>query len=477
MADKDLPALPPPSSEDVRIANERFEYANRATVAGNYDLAIQMLRASCRLVPGNLAYRQALRKVEKTKYKNKSGSALAPLTTFFSRLGLWSALKAGYMRKVLERGEAILAKNPWDRAVLLAMAEAASQLQLPVVAIWLLQDYREKEPKDVAVNRALAHLLEKEGHFTQAMHLWELIRKALPTDVEAQSKAKQMAVSETIARGNYEDKAAGQVASKAAANAAPAAVPANTKMAAEIEALRERLATNPTNPGPYLQIAVLHTRKRMWDEARAVLEEGLNATGNAPEMRIALAELEIEPLRRNLVKCEEKMAAQPDDEQLVKMKGKLLKKIAAQELEVAKLRVEHQPHDKNLKFDLGVRMFQAGLPEEAIREFQTTRSEPRLHSPSHAYLGQCFKLRQNWELARRNFEEALKTLPINADPEQKKELLYELATGHAGAGEVERAVELALDLADVDYGYRDIGKLLEEWQGRQGKGSPSAKRS
>ena len=52
---------------------------------------------------------------------------------------------------------------------------------------------------------ALARLLEEQGHFNQAIQLWELVRKARPQDVEAQDKVKQLAATETIARGNYEE--------------------------------------------------------------------------------------------------------------------------------------------------------------------------------------------------------------------------------------------------------------------------------
>src|SRR5262245_48776188 len=182
MADKDVPLVPAPSAEDQRIAGGHFEYANRATVAGNYDIAIGMLRTACRLVPTNLSYRQTLRKVEKTKYKSGRGSFLAPLTTLLSRMKLMSARRKENHLKVLDLGEAILAKNPYDRAAHLHMSEAASALRLPVLAIWILQEFRERNGKDITVNRALARLLEKEGHYQQAMALWEMIAKAAPTD-------------------------------------------------------------------------------------------------------------------------------------------------------------------------------------------------------------------------------------------------------------------------------------------------------
>ena len=81
------------------------------------------------------------------------------------------------------------------------------------------------------------------------------------------------------------------------------------------------------------------------------------------------------------------------------------------------------------------------------------------------YLGFCFRSRNNWRLAQRNFEEALQHLA--PDEEQlRKEVLYQLAQGYAEAGEVSRAVDLACELANLDFGYKDIGSLLDQWQAR-----------
>ena len=85
MADKDVPGLPTPSGEDLLIAAGHFEYAHRVTSAGSFDIAIRMLRTCCLLVPANLSYRQALRKVEKAKFKGNLRGAL------FASLRSWRA--------------------------------------------------------------------------------------------------------------------------------------------------------------------------------------------------------------------------------------------------------------------------------------------------------------------------------------------------------------------------------------------------
>jgi tetratricopeptide (TPR) repeat protein len=471
MANKEVSRLPAPSDEELRIATRQAEYANRAAVGGNHDLAIQCLRTSCKLAPANLTYRQTLRKVEKAKYQNNlRGGLFAALRCLPSRAQLWRALKRGDHRKVLEHGEAILARNPWDRGAQLCMARAAVALGLPVLAIWILQQAREKDGNDVSVNRALARLLEKQGHLTQAIAVWELVRKAAPRDLEAQAKAKQLAATDTIVRGNYEEATSQEMP---ALGTTPTPVPA-TKKATPVKkqrtgqdeaALRARLTEEPGNAEHYLQLAAWCRRHGNLDEARAALEKGVESAGGAFELTLALADLEIEPLRRDLAGAEEQLRAKPDEAKLQKTRGELLAQINARELDCCRLKAEHDPLDRPNRFELGVRLLQAGQAEEAISEFQEARSEARLRWKALLHLGHCFKARHNWPLALRNYEEALRNLPAGEDA-QRKELLFHLAGLHAEAGDLARAIELALDLADLDYAYRDIGRLLEEWQAR-----------
>ena len=100
-----------------------------------------------------------------------------------------------------------------------------------------------------------------------------------------------------------------------------------------------------------------------------------------------------------------------------------------------------------------------------IRALQAVRVDPRYQWKALMYLGHCFKSRNNWRLAERNFEDALQNLPPG-ETAVRKELLFQLAQGCADAGDLPKAVELGYELANLDFGYHDIGLLLDEWQSR-----------
>jgi tetratricopeptide (TPR) repeat protein len=487
------PRVPPPTPEHRRVAAGQFERANQVIATGNYDYGIRLLLSSCKLEPANLIYRQALRRTEKTKYKNNlRGGWLAGPLTWPVRAKIKAALRSGDYLKVLDLGEQVLARNPWHTGAQMDMATAADALGLLDVAIWTLEQARQRDPRDPSVNRALARLYEKRGNFTQAIALWELIRKVVPRDIEAQSKAKDLAASETIARGHYENVAGrGNTAAAGTAEQARAATtpdpppsprarpgtlspavssplePASTaeRGSRELAQLRARIEADPTNANAYLHLASVCRKMDRLDEAREVLAQGLGPTGNSFEITVELADLETEPFRRNLVLTDEKLRATPDDEELKKIRIRLLKEINTREMDLYRRKADRYPTEMAHRFELGVRLLRADQVEEAIRELQAARSDPRHHWKALLYLAHCFKRRSNWRLAKRNFEECLQNLP-NTEENVRKEVLFQLAEGHAAAGDLPAAIDVAHELANLDFGYKGIGRLLDEWQTR-----------
>jgi len=491
MANTNALRLPPPSPEHRKVAAGQFERANQVIATGNFDYGIRLLLSCCRLDPANLIYRQALRRTEKTKYKNNlRGSWHARFTTLPLRTKIKAALRAAEYPRVLELGEMVLARNPWDTGAQLDMAGAADSLGLLDIAVWTLEQARHKDPHDTTVNRFLARLYEKRGNFAQAIALWELVRRADPRDVEAQSKSKDLAANETILRGKYEGAAARNLEAAAAeddpAPAAPARVaspsgeqraarpktptpaqevPAVERGAREAANVRARIDADPTNANAYLQLAALHRKNDQLDQARAVLLQGLAPTGNAFEIALELADLEIEAFRRDLALTEEKQRTAPQDDGLRQIRVQLMKEINSRELDIYRRKSDRYPTEMAHRFELGVRLLRAGQVDEAIRELQAARSDPRQHWRSLLYLAYCFKTRNNWRLAKRNFEECLQSLPAS-EGTTRKEVIFQLAQGSAEAGDLAAAVELAHELANLDFGFKDIGRLLDEWQAR-----------
>ena len=473
MADDLSPAMPRVSPEQRRAAAGQFERANQVIVTGNLDYGIQLLLNCCVLDPANLLYRQKLRQTEKAKYKNNlKGSALAFIKTAPLKLKLKAAFGSADYLKTIEQAEHILVHNPWDIGAQLAMAKAFEAQGLRDAAIWTLEQARQADANNLKVNRNLAGLYEKRGNFTQAMALWEMVRKADPKDIEAANKAKDIAASATIARGNYEaalqaKKETAEISVEATPDYPPPLPP--TVSASQDKALREavplqaKIQADPTNANAYLQLASVYRRADMPDQALEVLRNGLTPTAHNFEIAVELADLEIEPFRKNLTVTEQKLKTVPTDANLLRIRGELLKEINSRELNLFRLKADRYPTEMSHRFELGIRLLQAGQVDEAIKELQTARSDPRHHAKALVYLGYCFKHRKNWRLAQRNFEEALQNLPPQ-DESLRKTLLFQLAQGCADAGDFAKAVDFGMELANLDFSCQNIGTLLDDWQ-------------
>jgi Flp pilus assembly protein TadD len=471
MADKTKPRLPPPTPEQRKVASGQFERAKQVLAQNkDFDYAIKLLINCCKLDPANLIYRQQLRASEKVKYKDKGrGSALAFLSG--DRTRLKAAVTTGKYREALEYGELALAKNPWDAAVQMDMAVAADALGLIDMAIWFLEQARQKTPNDGKLNRMLAKFYEKRGNFKNAIAVWDMLYRANPRDAEAHQKVKDLAAHDTIARGGYET-AAEQAMKPATAGksdgqeAQPViSQPAQDRGAQEVATLQARIEADATNFNTYVQLANVHRRAGRLEEARQVLQQGLGPTGNNFELTSGLAELDIEPFRRDLAIAENKLKAKPDDQELQAIRDKLAKEVNSRELELYRIRFDRYPTNKEFRFEYGVRLYRAGHSDGAISHFQALKTDPRHEGRALVYLGYCFKERGsgNWTLAKMNFEDALAKLPPGDDA-TRKELLYEIATGSAKAKDYPRAVEAGYELANMDFTYQDIGRLVEEWQ-------------
>jgi tetratricopeptide (TPR) repeat protein len=483
MPENPTPAsAPAPTAEHRRIALEQFNRAKEAVTSGNLDYAIDLLLTCAKLEPGNFLYRQTLRKTQKEKFDNNlRGSRFAFFTTPRWKAKVKAARRGRDHLKVIEHGEQVLCRNPWDLGTQMDMAEAFDALGLSDLAVFTLDQARQKYPRDATLNRALARLFEKRGDFQKAIVLWQLVKEASPHDVEAAHKAKDLAASETIQKGHYEEAASGSKESPVVGRIESRAAEKQDKLARETEPLRQRIEADPTEPSLYLQLAAAFRRHGKDDRARAVLQQGMGPTGNAFPIQLELMELDLAPVRKNLEHAEAKLralktkgrAAEEDEgdeepqteEELTRLRAKLVKEINSREIELYRMKADRFPNEPNHQLELGLRLLKADLTEEAITALQQAKRDERLKWKAGLYLGVSFRKRNNWRLAQRNFEEALTALPPGEDG-ARKELLFQLASGAAENGDLPRAIDLGHELANLDYGFKGIGKLLDEWNDR-----------
>jgi len=201
---EDDPTLLGLRPDQLQTAARQYQRAEEARGNGNIDYAIQLLLNCTKFDPVSIVYRQTLRDIRKTGASRKRlGSWLASLSTLTTRARLNAAKRAGQFRKVLEDGEEVLVRYPGDLKTQMVMADSAEQLGLTHLASWMLEEARRQDPAYLPAHRALASIYEKRRQYSEAIAVWELVRKLAPHDAEALRKIQDLAASDTIARGNY----------------------------------------------------------------------------------------------------------------------------------------------------------------------------------------------------------------------------------------------------------------------------------
>ena len=200
---EDNPALLQLNPEHLQTAARQYELAEEAR-NGNLDYAIELLLKCVKFDPVSIAYRQALCEATQAAAPQRGlGGWFTSLTTLTTCARVTAARRARLFRRVLDEGEEVLVRHPGDVKIQMAMAESAKELGLDHLAVWMLTELRRQDPRYLPAQRALASIYERQGQYSDAIAVWEEVRKVAPHDVEAAKKINDLAASETIARGNY----------------------------------------------------------------------------------------------------------------------------------------------------------------------------------------------------------------------------------------------------------------------------------
>ena len=126
----------------------------------------------------------------------------------------------------------------------------------------------------------------------------------------------------------------------------------------------------------------------------------------------------------------------------------------------AKDRVERNPTDPQLRFDLGQFLFQAGEFTDAIPQLQRAKNNPHIRTRAIFTLGKCYDEKNMNDLAVSQYEEAVKELPSMDGV--KKDVLYHLGLVLDKMGETDRSLTAFKEIYNADYDYRDVAHRVEQ---------------
>jgi tetratricopeptide (TPR) repeat protein len=471
------PRGPAPVPLTVRHRLQKvYEHAQRCVEKGDFDYAHQLLAQCVSEDPANIVYLQALLGNLQKKYNNnKKGAKLAGLKIKSHRSALAKAAEKGKWQAAFEAGCAALALNPWDVGTLVAMAEACRELHIDECQLYYLRWALDVDAKDPVVNRHAALALQRMGQFDQAIACWHRVEQAKPHDEEAQQAISRLSVEKTIHQGGYDPSllGGGKSGDGQAAAARPMSVARFAKGAAAEEAedhaeqsspeerLVAAIAKDPTAVDQSFRLADLYLHQQRLDDAQRVLEQAQQAAGGGNlEVRERLEDLQMRRGARQAAAAEQHYQHEqtPEAKQLFDRARAQANQV---ELEVYSARVDRDPHNPRLQFELGMRLKKAGKPKQAITHFQAARTDPKRKALVLLELGECFQKIEQYKLALTHYEQSIEACEPG-DNEARKLALYRAGVLATGLREIDRAERHLSTLAGLDYGYRDISYRLDK---------------
>ncbi len=465
-------------------AADNYRRGVEAIEKKNWDLAIENFGMCSKLVTDNLVYRQLLRSATRKKFNdNGTGAGMLAKTKLMGiRSRISAAKKKSEWAEVDKAAEEGLLINPWDVQLLADLGEAHKNLGHLDIA---KEGYRlacagDKTSKDL--HRKLAEILKDKGEYDEATRMWEHVYKLDPLDGEARNMITAMQTLKTTHRGGYDDaKSTQDVATdktekkvKTAYDDYATGGMSQSKGLAPGDSLendlRQAIRKEPNNVSNYAKLATHYRKNKQLDEAYETLTTALQISGNSPDVRELLEDVELDKMKYNLELGKAK-AAKSTDQTVRENIAALAQEMLKREIEIFSARVERYPKDMNRKYELAIRFMRVQKWSLAIPLLQQASQDPRLKGKALLKLGMCFIYDKKLPLARGQLERAVPDMDFNNDPDSFKECHYWLGRVLEQLGDKAGAEKHYGDVVVVDYDYKDTTKRLEDIQGGPSTGA------
>ncbi|HUT10355.1 MAG TPA: hypothetical protein VMY42_07660 [Thermoguttaceae bacterium] len=433
---------------------KQFEHGRKQVTQGQHDYATDLFTQCVLGDPLNLEYVQAyVGNLQKKYGNNRTGRKMAQFFERGARAAVKKALVAKDWDEVIKQGLKVLTVNPWDKAALLAMATATEKKGNLEIPQHYLKWARTAAPDDPDINKACALSAASVHQFDGAIAMWHKVAQARPDDDEPQRAIASLTVQKTVALGGFREDEEGKIVDSHAQTkeqALETEADDEEDLSPE-EKLRQKIEADPKSIAGYIELAQFFIHKGDYEKAEKVYADAYKASGGNEDVREHWEDIQLRRVRMKMIEADKQ-----GEKELAR---KLRKDLIEKELDVYKGRCERMPNSLALKYQLGYRYQLAGQANEAIKQYQHARNDPRHKGDCMLRLGECFqKIKQN-RLAMTHYEMAIAEI-ADREEESKKRALYLAGRMALFLKDVDKAEQYLTQLAGMDFTYRDVSDLL-----------------
>jgi len=434
----------------------------------NFGYAISLLQGVLKQEPQFLTARQLLRRAEVTKSKSAKKSFFNYSTAPIAVMKAQREIKKDPKRAV-EMLEEILEKEPYNRQANLVLKEAAVAAGWPEIGVFALRTLLEEYPRDVKVLHELGRLHHELGESDREVEIYNQITEINPLDAEALRLGKDASARASMTTGGWTQAVSYRDLIKDKEMAVSIEQQSRMRLTGESldKQIAETYALQQAEPGNIDLARRLGALSEQKDDIAAAIgwyQYAADLTKGADAGLIRkVSDLKTKGLEREIAAHEEFLSTHAADHELSAKKTEELrvakKKRAEILVEDARERVERNPTDLQLRFELGEHLVNAGHFREALPELQRARQNPNARLKAMNMLGRCYNDLGMLDLAMKQLEEASRE--ILAMDAMKKEIIYNLGLVYERMGEREKSLSCMKQIYEADYGYRDVATRVE----------------
>jgi tetratricopeptide (TPR) repeat protein len=442
--------------------------ADTAIQVQNFGYAVQLLLPVVKAEPQCLDARRKLRKAAAANKKSSGGKKL------FGGLGgggfglmkVQSKVKKEPAAAIPEI-EDVLAEDPYNSQANTLLYDAALAVSMPETAAFALETIKEGHPADTKAMHKLAQHYMQHDLPEKAAEVFQAILKVDHTDGEARKGVTNANARASIMRQGWgqRENVRDLLRSKDQAKS----LEEESRKGMTRDQLEARLAEwgqkyneDPENLNVAKRIAETydqledHQNSLQWYEyAFRLSPADVSLQAKVQHLHDRVDDLHIQELKAEIEAAPEAPESGAKREELEKLKqARVVKSI-----ESTKERVERNPTDPQLRFELGAALFAGGFYSEAIQELQRAKSNPHIRSRAMLMLARCYDHKGILDLAVRELRSCAQELL--AMDSTKKEVLYETGKIYEKMGNKQEALDAFKQIYEVDYGYADVAQRVE----------------
>lgn len=441
---------------------DHWKNAKASVERNNAGYAIKFLQAILKEEPGFVNARKLLRQAEITETGATPGS---------SKKGLFGGGSGGaFIRQAKKDAsgalvglEKELEKDPFSVSLNDALHDIALRMNLLSTASFALETARKGNPENTKIAHKLAQFYVARDMHSEASVVYRDIVKNDPGDGEAVKGEKDCSAKASMQQNRMSENTSfkDMVKSDEAAELEKASRTSLTKeqLAERVDELLVQYGQDQNNLAVVKQLASTYEQLEDWEHSHQFYSWAHELSNGDVALKNKANEVKDRAAEKYIKDVEAAAAADPDNAELQTQLAEIQQARIAERLEECKLRVEQNPTDPKMRYDLGLAHYDAGDFSEAIPHLQQATRNPHIRTKVLLLLGRTFDAKGMTDLSIKQLKDANDELTQMDNT--KKEILYELGVIYAKAEKKDEALECFKQIYEIDYGYRDVAARVE----------------